>query len=42
MRDEGWIILVKSFFEGMFLKEIDDNEGAERERLSIKEDLAWP
>lgn len=26
----------------MFLKAIDDNKGAERERLSLKEDLAWP
>lgn len=26
----------------MFLKEIDDNKGAERERLSIKEDIARP
>ena len=42
MRDEDCRILVKCFFEEMFLKEIDDNKGAERERLSIKEDLAWP
>lgn len=40
--EEGCIILVKCFFDGLFLKEIDDNEGAERERLSIKEDQAWP
>lgn len=26
----------------MFLKEIDDNKGAERERLCIREDLARP
>lgn len=39
-REEGCIILVKCFFDGLFLKEIDDSEGAERERLSIKEDQA--
>lgn len=37
MRDEDFSGLVKCFFEKMFLKEIDDNQ--EAERLSIKEDL---
>lgn len=39
MRHEDFSILVKYFFEEMFLKEIDDNQ--EAERLSIKEDLTW-
>lgn len=37
MRHEDFSILVKYFFEEMLLKEIDDNQ--EAERLSIKEDL---
>lgn len=40
MRDEDCSILVKCFLEKMFLKEMDDSKRAERERLSIKEDLA--
>lgn len=35
MRDEDFSILVKCFFEEMFLKEIDDNQ--EMESLSIKD-----
>ena len=40
MGDEDCSMLVKCFFEEMFLKEIDDNP--EAKRLSIQEDLTLP